>query len=401
MARSLARSFVSPALLVLLSAVACGSVRKRHPLPKELADEAVIPGIPDARYWGDKSWIHARNLVAMSKEDLQKNYAGTFGVPHNYLAISGGGSNGAYGAGLLCGWSARGDRPKFTIVTGISTGALTAPFAFLGSGYDARLKEVFTSYSTKDLIRERSLLAAVTGDSFSDTAPLARLIERYMTQDMLDKIAAEHRTGRRLWIATTHLDAERPVIWDIGRIANSGAPNRLEIFRKVLLASASIPIAFPPVSFEVEARGQRYDELHVDGGATAQVFLYPLGLDWHRVWARLEVPGKPGVYLIRNAWLSPRWSTTDPADLFGIATRTTDSLIRSQGIGDLYRIYLGTKRDGLEFHMSSIPEDFDHETKEAFDREYMRALFERGYERARNGYPWLRYPPGVDPEHDE
>jgi predicted acylesterase/phospholipase RssA len=234
------------------------------------------------------------------------------GSEHNYLALSGWGANGAFGAGLLAGWSAAGTRPEFAMVTGISTGALTAPFAFLVPAYDAQLKEMYTTYSTKDLVIKRNILATLNGDSAVDTTPLKKMIAKYVNQQVMEAIAAEYKKGRRLWVGTTNLDAKRPVIWNIGLMASSGQPGALELIHKVILASASIPAAFPPVLIEVEAGGKRYDELHVDGGTASQVFLYPAGLDWRIVTQKLEVKGTPKVYVIRNSFLKPAWETVKP-----------------------------------------------------------------------------------------
>ena len=197
-----------------------------------------------------------------------------------YLAVSGGGANGAYGVGILLGWTAAGTRPEFALVTGISTGALIAPFAFLGPEYDARLKEAYTSMTTKDIAKPRSALGTLNSDAATDTAPLKAHIARYVDQEVIDAIAREFRRGRRLFIGTTNLDAIRPVFWNIGYIAVSGRPDAGDLIRTILLASASIPAVFPPQYIPVEAGGKRYDEIHVDGGAVAQAFLYPLGVDW-------------------------------------------------------------------------------------------------------------------------
>ena len=223
---------------------------------------------------------------------------------------------------------------------------------------------------------------------------MRKSLRKYYTQDVLDAIAAETRRGRSLLIGTTNLDAERPVIWNIGRIAESDAPNRLELFQDILLASAAIPGAFPPVLFEVEAEGERYDELHVDGGATTQLFLYPVGLDWAEVLDLLQVPGKPTVYMIRNSKLSAPYRVVSPRVLH-ISAITVASLMRVSGFGDLYRMYVATQRDGLAFRLAALPEDFDAESNEVFDSAYMQQLFERGHQMALEGYPWQPAPPGV------
>ena len=187
----------------------------------------------------------------------------------------------------------------------------------------------------------------------------------------------------------------RPVLWDIGAIAASGQPGANALIHKVLRASASIPGVFPPVYFDFEAGGKHYDEIHVDGGATSQVFLYPTSVDWRVVLRRLEVPETPQVYLIRNSPLRAPSGNIDPAGILEIAGRSVASLIRTQGIGDLYTIYYVLQRDGLDYNLAYVPPSFELEPKEAFDQAYMRALFAVGYEMARDGYPWEHAPPGV------
>ncbi|MEM6672437.1 MAG: patatin-like phospholipase family protein [Planctomycetota bacterium] len=378
-----------------LLAAACSAPARENPLPADLVEEAAIPGLPDARAWGDvpPDQIY-RWFDEVTDEDLSKLTA-VYGHEHTYLSISGGGADGAFGAGLLCGWTESGTRPEFTLVSGISTGALIAPFAFLGPDYDDALEEIYTSYSTDDLARSKSPIAVLLGDSALNSAPMREKIAQYYDQDMLDRIAEESRRGRSLLIGTTNLDAERPVIWNIGRIARSDAPNRLQIFQDVLLASAAIPGVFEPVLFEVEANGERYDELHVDGGATTQLFLYPIGLDWTRVLELLEVPRSPTVYVIRNSSLEATYQPVDRSTL-AIAATTVLSLMRSSGFGDLYRLYLAAERDGMEFKLASIPDSFDVESNEPFDTAYMGALFELGHALALEGYRWSDAPPGVE-----
>lgn len=394
--RRTAAAAIFAALIVIQG---CATAPPRmNPLPEDLAEKAEVPGIPLARSWADEAPEYSRKWIeTMSEEDLRARYAGIMGREHNLLAVSGGGQNGAFGAGLLYGWSESGTRPEFTMVTGISTGGLIAPFAFLGSEYDGALKKIYTSYSTKDLLVERSLLNIISNDAAADSAPLRARIAENVDVKMMKAIAAEHRKGRALYIGTTNLDAARPVMWNIGRIATIDNAQALELIHDIMLASASIPGAFPPVSFSVEADGQRYEELHVDGGMTSQVFLYPLGLDFRRVEERLNVQGTPNLYVIRNASLYPDWETTD-RKLAPIIGRTISSLIRTQGYGDLLRMYVGSIRDGLHFNLAYIPEDFNLQPKEPFDREYMNALFERGRAMAAQGYPWVEDPYQLEAE---
>ena len=380
-------------LAMIVLAVGCASVPERHPLPEALKEPPQVHGIPDARLWGDEQAAITTRFLQASSEELRARNPGIANHPHNYLAISGGGANGAFGAGLLNGWTASGTRPQFDMVTGISTGALAAPFAYLGPAYDAMLKEAYTSYSTKDLIRKRGTIEFLTGDSAADSAPLKRMLDKYITDQVMRAIAAEWKKGRRLYIGTTNLDASRAVLWNIGAIAASGDPSALELIRKVMLASASIPVAFPPVYFQVEYNGQTYDEMHVDGGAAQQVFVYPAAIDWTQVMDKLGAPpGTSKVYVLRNAFIDPKWDPVKPT-VGPIASRSIDSLIRTQGIGDLNRIYLLCQRDRIDFNLAQIPPSFDKKAKEAFDREYMQALYDLGYNLAKNGYPWQKKPP--------
>ena len=363
-------------------------------MPPEYTLKAVIPGIPDARFWGDE-WptFAAERFETFTVADFQREFDAVYDRPHNYLAISGGGANGAFGAGLLVGWTATGERPEFSMVTGVSTGALTAPFAFLGPDYDAEMKEVYTSTTTHDIATKRNVLDAAFGDSMTDTAPLKKLIAKYIDAEMINAIAREHKRGRRLFVGTVNLDAARSVIWNIGAIAASDYPQKTELIRELLRASAAIPVAFPPVFISVEAEGKQYDEMHVDGGTGSQVFVYPAAADWRLITEKLKVKGKPQVYVIRNSFLDPDYQGMK-RNVLPIASRTIDSLIRTQGVGDLYQIYALCRRDGNDFNLAYIPSDFTEEPTEGFDPVYMKKLFARGYQMALQGYPWDKAPPG-------
>ena len=381
-------------LFLLLVLTGCAGTPERQPLPPEYTLKAGIPGIPDARFWGDE-WptFASERFESFTVADFQRKYDGIYGKPHNYLAISGGGANGAFGAGLLVGWTERGDRPEFTMVTGVSTGALTAPFAFLGSDYDDKMKEVYTTTSTKDIAEKRNPIAALFSDSMADTTPLKGLIAKVIDTEMINAIAREHQKGRRLFIGTVNLDAGRSVIWNIGAIAASDYPQKITLIQDLLRASAAIPVAFPPVFVTVEAEGKQYDEMHVDGGTGSQVFVYPAAIDWQAITRKLKVKGKPQVYVVRNSFLDADYNGVKRS-VFPIASRTIDSLIRTQGIGDLYQIYSLCQRDGNDFNLAYIPSDFTDDPTEGFDPVYMRKLFDRGYQMSLEGYPWEKAPPG-------
>ena len=379
-------------LLLVLSG--CASVLPRNTVPLEAVGTAQIEGIPDARFWGDDISPHLKyEMDNLTPEEIRSGFPALYGQPHNYLAISGGGANGAFGAGVLGGWSATGNRPEFQMVTGISTGALIAPFAFLGSDYDHVLKEVYTTISTKDIVEKRPLLSLLTGDAAADTTPLQGLLKKYVNNEVIAAIGVEHRRGRGLYVGTTDLDYMRPMIWDIGAIAASGQPGAAKLVRKILLASASIPGAMPPVRIDVMVNGKTYDEMHVDGGTAAQVFVYPSSTDWSQVLKLLDVQGETTAYVIRNSRFKTSYKVVEPK-VTPIAGRSISSLIRTQGIGDLYMIYMLTQRDGIDYQLAYIPDEFERQAEEPFDMDYMNELYELGYQMAVKGYPWIDEPPG-------
>ena len=366
-------------------------------VPADVKEATTVLGMSDLRYWGDETSTKLLEDAIQSYhlEVALHQASGQPGPlrPAEFLAISGGGENGAYGAGLLAGWTAAGTRPNFKLVTGISTGALTAPFAFLGPAYDTQLREVYTTLSGKDVMQPRGYLAVLFQDALADNSPLRRTVARYIDQAMLDAIAAEHEKGRLLLIATTNLDARRPVIWNITKIAASRHPGAVELVRDVLVASAAIPGAFPPVMIDVEVHGRKHQEMHVDGGTSAQVFAYPPSLNIRAQAAAANVERERHVYVIRNARLDPDWAQVERATL-SIMSRAVSSLIQTQGVGDLYRIYLTAQRDGVDFNLAYIPETFTTQLNEPFETSYMRELFAVGYDLAVKGYPWAKVPPG-------
>jgi hypothetical protein len=265
-----------------------------------------------------------------------------------YLAISDGGAKGDSGVGILLDWTAAGTRPEFTQVTGISVGALIALVAFLGPDYDERLKEAVTSITTRDIAIERSSLGTLNSDAADDSTPLKNHIAKYFGQKVIDAISRERHKGRRLFIATTNLDANRGVLWNIGEIAATLRPDAGNLIRSVLLSSASIPGAFPPKYIQVETGGQLYDEIHVDGGAMAQVFLYPMGIDWRVVKKKLKVKGIPRGYIIHNSRLCSEWVSVNPPKTLKIVGRAFNSLIGTQGIGEpLFRPHLLDEIDAV------------------------------------------------------
>lgn len=391
------------ALLATLALWRAASAPGRSPaVPAGMTLRAQVPGLGDVRYIvghepdmqrlrDEVTATWARQRQALAPADQAP---GTL-PPAALLALSGGGDGGAFGAGLLTGWTASGTRPEFVLVSGISTGALIAPFAFVGPKYDELLRTFYTETPRDRIVRSRSVVAAVTNDAIEDTAPLRQLIVAAVTREFLDEIAAEYARGRQLWISTVNLDARRRVIWNMTRIAASRDPRAVALFRDVMIASAAIPGAFPPVMIDVEADGRTYHEMHVDGGAMAQVFIYPPALKLAQLSEEQGGRRERRLYVILNSSVRGDWAETGRRAIT-IAGRAIDALIHSQGIGDLYRIYLTAQRDGVDFNLAYIPDEFDAPHPEQFDNAYMRALFAEGFERAEAGYTWRKEPPGFD-----
>ena len=376
----------------------CATIAPRNVLPQASAAQIELEGFHNIRFWGDAP---ARDIQAIMMEDAPRaemrslSGAEKHSPVSNLLAISGGAEDGAFGAGLLVGWSDAGTRPVFDLVTGVSSGALIAPFAFLGRERDGQLREIFTKYGRQDIFTY-NVPGLLKGSALADDAPLARLIEKYVDDAFLQEIANERIRGRILLIGTTNLDTQRPVMWDMGRIAMSHNPDAKSLFHRILLASATLPGVFPPVRIQVRVGGQNYDELHVDGGVTRQVFIAPSIFSFtshDQKSARLAA--KPRLFVIKNGKIDPEWQSVDE-NVLSITQRSISTLIKNQGIGDLYRIYSVTRRDGIDFNLASIPPDFKDTSDEPFDQKYMVALFERGYDLASHNYSWVKAPPGME-----
>jgi hypothetical protein len=391
------RRIVVCAAVAALSVAACAGL-PRDPVTPELVEKASVLDGAQVRYWGDRAPPNIGALTAEKWAQVRSNRPELLRKKRplvSFLAISGGGSDGAFGAGLLVGWTARGDRPEFDIVTGVSTGALTAPFAFLGPRYDAALKSVYTSYSTNQLVTKHPVRGLLGGDALASNAPLAGVIAGFITPEFLQEVAHEHARGRRLLIGTTNLDAQRPVIWDMGRIASSGDPGALALFRNVLLASAAIPGLFPPVYIEVNAEGQLRQEMHVDGGTTNQVFLLPTQIKSGSIDAKLGISPIRRLYIVRNGRIDPEFKVVKASTL-AIAGRSISTLIKTQGIGDLYQMYEFAKRNGVAYNLAYIPGSFPDTSTEAFDPAYMSKLFDLGLQLGKGGNPWKKTPPRLD-----
>lgn len=317
-------------------------------------------------------------------------------IPYRILALSGGGSRGAYGAGVLAGWTAAGTRPEFDVVTGISTGALQATAAFLGSDYD-ELLAAFNDVNNDDIFISAGATALLTSDSLYDTAPLKALLLKLLNQETIDAVAAEYKKGRDLFIGTTNLDANAFTIWNMGKIASSDRPDRLQVYRDVVLASASFPVAFPPVYFPITtAQGKTYYQMHVDGGARESIFIFvylaelkqqllDLDLDW-------DEDIDPQIYILNNGKLfSDHTYQPVKADTFSIAMRSIESLSRKNTAASIYYIWSAGLVHGASISLTYIPQDYDLTMLDVlqFNPEEMDRLFQFGYGQSVSDAAWV------------
>jgi hypothetical protein len=387
----------------MLALAGCSALR--HPVPPEAQNDPSIPGFTDIRFFPLTDFEPMRKSIRQAflteTPDSYQTLADGW-RSYNYLAISGGGSDGAFGAGILNGWTARGNRPKFKVVTGVSTGALIAPFAFLGPEYDPQIKEAYTTINPSRIYLARHLISILWEESVADNTPLKELVAKYITADVLDAIAVEHAKGRRLYVATSNLDREEPVIWDLGAIASSKGPGRLELFRSVLVASASIPALFPPTLVKVNFGGEQYDELHCDGGVFFQSFFIGSAIDLPALIREAHPDYKGRVfqelYIIRNGSITPARKPV-PRGVRSISERAIMTLLKVSGINDLYRLFLSTEHDDIDFYFVALPAGYVRSTDEEFNEAEMNRQYALGYQQGAGGVPWRRLPPGYVLKH--
>ena len=390
-------------ILCVYTLSACTTVLNRQGVPEDQVEAAKPYGIDRlVRMWGDTladgDPEHLiESYARLLKETRADEIAAGQPLTEVALALSGGGPDGAFGAGLLNGWTARGDRPEFSIVTGISTGAIIALFAYLGPDYDDELREVYTEYNTDELI-SRTIFAALTGGTaIADTRGYRALINRYVDDEVMRRLAQEHAKGRVLLMGTTNLDAARPVVWTVSGIAASGHPDAEKLIENIILASSAIPAVFPPVLIPVTGTdGRKYDEMHVDGGATQQVMLFSPEFPIRQVDEQLGVPVNRSIYVLINNNLQKPYDVVRPR-LLAIAGTAVSSLLGGAGAGDIYKIFAIAQRDSMDLNVTWIPRDFDVEPDELFDPKYMKALYELGYEYGLAGDRWLDRPPDYKP----
>ena len=387
------------AVTYFLTLLGCAHVR--HAVPENLVGRATVVGMPDIRYYAGKpdSYAKARqNLVDSFKDEGRSDYLVDGIKTYPALLIGGGVSNSAYGIGLLKGWSKQGSRPIFKIVTGYSSGSIIAVATFAGKAYEDRIADLFTSISSKDVQKKKSMFSVLFGNSVYSSAPLAKKINDIVDDDLMAKIAQEYKKGRRLYVGTTDFDAQGFVIWDMGALASIGSPDSLKLFRKIILASCAFPAMLPPVYFQVEANGRRYDEMHVDGGVISGLFyIYQLmeGVESMVQSFGINPKGfKTKVYVLNLCYMSPHSRQVED-NMVDLTSRLIETNGVAKMIGDTYRVYAFANEKGWDYNLAYIPEDFVPNQKEMLDMQEMKRLFKRGYDDAAAGYKWHKAPPGL------
>lgn len=358
----------------------------RIPYQAGIAASADIEGFDDIRIYADStsSLPKARAWLPISRHRAM-----------NYLVLSGGGAGGAFSVGALKAWSDKGGRPQFDIVSGVSTGALIAPFALLGPAYDEILVELYTSGIAEKLVDIGFLPAGLLGASLLKQEPFRALVERYLTRDVMLRIAAEHRKGRRLLVLTSNLDAQRAVIWNLGAVANSDRPDAHKLFQDIIMASASLPGLYPAVLIKARAGGQMVEEMHSDGGSASQILSIPEGWIANADKEQWPRTAKLNMYILVNNALMPEFAMTTN-NTFIVMARASSSLIKAQARSALLATYAYAKKTGIKFRMASIDREVPYEMTNPFDTSYMRAVYKLGYDGMASDNFWKDRPAFTD-----
>ncbi|WP_338623881.1 patatin-like phospholipase family protein [Agarivorans sp. OAG1] len=344
------------------------------------------------RYWDGESTEITEHNIEQEYQSILDSRARNNGVGSDiyHLALSGGGVNGAFSAGVLNAWTANGDRPEFDLVTGVSTGAIVSVFAYLGSDYDSTLKNYYTETPMSSLFQVKSIWSLLRGEAVLDTAGFEDQVRSYIDADIVKQLAEQRAKGRLLVIGTTNLDNEKMSLWDVGKIAQVGSDEAITLIQNIIIASSSVPGAFPAKSIVIDDGQQRFEELHVDGGVSRQVFLVPQ-------WAYYNLPFERNpqhVFVIRNGLLKPHYQVTNN-NLTDIGLRSISTIIRNQGIGDVEHIYHFAQHNQMSFRLAYIDNDFSKISDEAFTKEYMTSLYQYGYQKTRAESLWEDVPPSL------
>ncbi|WP_299568634.1 patatin-like phospholipase family protein [uncultured Shewanella sp.] len=383
------------ALLLLTLLVGCSTTHTlENRVPEQdyqlasVANKAKLHSKEPLRFWaGEQSDF-------LYSELTQSTPLSVNGDALNILVLSGGGAKGAFGAGVVNGLYDHDQLEQYTIVTGVSAGALIAPFAFLGGDEVPRLKQVMLGINDKEIMGKRNFLNTLFKDAFTNGDNMLEFIAKVYNPEMIEQIAKQHQAGRRLFIGTTHFDSGRLSIWNVGQIADSNIENKAAFIHQILAASSSIPGVFPPQFIQVQYQGEQYEELHVDGGMSAQMFFEPVTTDYDKVSKALGLTQQPYIHAIRNGMLTMPYEVIPDKGL-PLLTRSLKSLTVLQSRGDLYKMLYDSERQHIDLRFTYVDNEFDAPTgsKDMFDAEYMQALYGYGYNKVVKGTVWTQAVP--------
>ncbi|WEM45519.1 patatin-like phospholipase family protein (plasmid) [Photobacterium sp. DA100] len=381
------KKYIYSLLFLCASLTGCTQGIQHNSVPESLTNSVKPISGEMVRVWGD---ITSEDKLAMVAEKLAQHRGQS--EEKNMLALSGGGANGAFGAGVLAAWTESGQRPDFDLVTGISTGAIISVFAYLGSQYDYEIIDFYTNYTDSDLFRKKSLFSIFHSTSLLDIEPFEQMVRDTITPELLSKVASKHDSGKYLLIGTTNLDTQRLSVWNMGAIAKIGSVASEQLFENIILASTAVPGAMPAVQIDVMYNGKIYQEIHVDGGVARQVFLFPDSWDISSIANRNQ--NNLNIYVIRNGEFLPHWAQTEMT-LHSVAARSLDTIIKYQGRSDVIQIYQQSLAAGGKFFFSHIDSGFQIEKDPTlqFDQYYMQALYQHGYHLMETDKLWHREPP--------
>lgn len=364
-------------VVLCVSTLLASCVSPRSEFSQTQAESATVPGYVNIRVWSDEPRARYDGLWSRKAASASK--------PLNVLSLSGGGAEGAFGAGFLKGWSEAGTRPEFSVVSGASSGAFVALFAFLGPDYDEQLESMFTQELTSRLVRIAGL-NALFGTAVFSSKPLERMVDKYVDEAIMMAVANEHSKGRRLFVTTTNIDSQRTAIWDMGAIAASNNENALELFRTVLLASAAVPGLLPPRLIEVESNGYSFEEMHVDGGVTANIMLLPeaLLLSGQKAYSAQ----RPTFYLLMNGRSGREFRVVKPHTI-EILERSFGASIKAKSISALMASSTYMKKHGWRLKTAALDPSYPILKHEAqLNEDELRALFAEGVKTGRMRNAW-------------
>ena len=371
-------------LLLAVVLTACSSTERN---PDPITFTMMPHSFEEIRMWDEYNPAELNGMIESRTESWIEESHDKQNL--NYLALSGGGFNGAFSAGILTAWTERGDRPQFDVVTGISTGAIVSVFAYLGSDYDDVLTELYTETDFTDLFHFRNIFSLVRNQSLLDITAFEEKVRRIVNDDLVTEIAEQNRAGRHLVIGTTNIDNQRLSLWNIGQIAEHATPQATALIQEIIIASSSIPGAFPARKIEFEQGGQQFDELHVDGGVVRQVFFAPSWVDLR------DVDIEQNLYVIRNGSLKSDFQPVS-SRLSQISERAINTLLLNQGIGDVEHIYHNARQQGIHFNLAFIDNDFKSpDDASPYSGEFMTELFEYSHGKMKEGKAWQAIPPSL------